>query len=71
MGVTLFSQVTNIRTRANGLSTTGSLHWLLRKNFLIESVVKHWNRLSREESSHHPWSRYGTRGHGLALAVLG
>lgn len=30
------------------LSTTGSLHWLLRKIFSSESTVRHWNRPWRE-----------------------
>jgi len=49
VGVRLFSQVTNDRTRGNSLrSHQGRFRLDIRKNFFTGKVAKHRNRLLKE-----------------------
>lgn len=49
MGVVLFVQAISDRTRENGLKLfLGEVQMDIRKNFFIERVDKHWNRMPRE-----------------------
>lgn len=48
MEVSLFPQATNDRMRGNGIKLyQGRFKLDIRKNFIMEGIVKHWNRVPR------------------------
>lgn len=49
MRISLFSEVTSVRTRGNDLRLhQGTFRFDIRENFFTERLVKPWNRLARE-----------------------
>lgn len=54
--ISVSSQVTSYRAWGGSLMLqTGRFRLYFRKNFVMEGVVKHWNRLPREAASPPPW----------------
>lgn len=48
VGVDLFSQITNNRTRSGFKFHQGRFSLAIRKTFFFERLVRHWNRLLKE-----------------------